>query len=155
MQIPVTEIVVASLLSFAMISSDSGSIAGVIKVASSPAKAGEQITGSWSSYSPTRYGHSSVEFFANGICQFSFGANTALPCKWREAENGQARIEAAGNGKNEVFSASIAGDYMVVKEPGRETSYVRTNSRAAFQRQKMAAGPSDHLIPRFFESDQK
>lgn len=155
MQIPVTEIVVASLLSIAMISSDSGSIVGVIKIASPSVKTGNEITGNWSSYSPTRYGFSSVDFSANGTCQFNSSANDVLPCKWREAENGRARIETTGSGKNEVFSASITGDYMVVKEPGRETSYVRTNSRAAFQRQKMAAGPTDQLIPRFFESDQK
>lgn len=155
MQIPVIEIVVASLLSFAMISTDSGNITGVIKAASTSAKAGEDITGSWSSYSPTRYGNSSVEFFANGTCQFNAGTNGAFPCKWREAENGRARIEATGSGKYEIFSASIAGDYMVVKEPGRETQYVRSNSKAAFERQKMAKGPSDFVIPNLFIPDQK
>ena len=154
MQLPITEIVIASLMSVAMLSTDTGSIAGIINGPTS-IKAGEQIEGRWTSYSPTRFGASNVEFFANRTCQFNGDSRETFPCRWQEAEAGHARIEAQVSGRYEIFLASIAGDYMVVKEAGRETPYVRANSKAAFERQRIAQGPSDFLIPNFFVPDQK
>jgi hypothetical protein len=139
MKIPVPELVVASLVFLAIISVESGSIAGMIGAST---KAGERFTGTWTSYSPTRFGATSVEFFANGTCQFRAGAGEAFFCKWREAENGQAKIDATASGRAEVFSASMAGDYLVIKEPGRETPYVRSDSKAAHahERQSLLRG---------------
>jgi hypothetical protein len=152
MKIPVPELVVASLIALAIISTESGSIAGVI---STSVKTGEQLTGSWASYSPTRFGARTVEFFANGTCQFRAGVNEAFPCKWRETENGRAQIDAAVSGRDELFSASIAGDYLVVMEPGREITYVRTNTKAAYARQQMVRGPATFTIPWTIEPDQQ
>lgn len=144
MKIPVPELVVASLMSLAMIPMESGSIAGVIGAS---AKTGERITGAWTSYSPIRFGARTVEFFGNGTCQIHVGADEAFPCKWHETENGRTTMEAMVSGRAEVFSASMTGDYLVVMEPGRETPYVRANTKAAYERQQMAKGPSNFTIP--------
>lgn len=138
MNIPVPELIIASLISVAFFATENGKLAGVIHTS---AKAGEQITGSWTSYSPTRFGARSVEFLGNGTCQFRGGVSETIPCKWRETENGRAQIDAAVSGRTELFSATITGDYLVVMEPGRELSYVRANTKAAYARQQMVKGP--------------
>lgn len=152
MNIPVPELIVASLMSLAMISTESGSIAGVINLS---AKADKQITGTWTSYSPTRFGARTVEFFGNGTCQIRAGADGTSPCKWQALENGRAQIETMVSGSAEVFSASVAGDNMIIKEPGRETPYVRANTKEAYARQQLVKGPSDFTIPWAFEPDQR
>ena len=152
MNIPVPELIVASLMAVAMFSTESGSVAGMI---STSVKAGEQITGSWTSYSPTRFGARTVEFSRNGACQFRAGVDEAFPCKWRETENGRAQINATVSGRAELFSASIAGNYLVVREPSREISYVRVNTKEAYAREQQVKGPSNAIIPWSLEPDQK
>ncbi len=152
MKIPVPELIIASLMAGALISTESGSVAGVINIS---AKADEQITGTWTSYSPTRFGARTVEFFGNGTCQIRAGAEGSSPCKWQALENGRAQIEATVSGSAEVFSASVAGDNMIIKEPGRETPYVRANTKEAYARQQLVRGPSDFTIPWAFEPSQR
>ncbi len=152
MKIPVPELIIAAVISLAVLSAEKGSIAGVINAS---AKAGERLTGSWTSYSPTRFGARTVEFFGNGTCQFRAGTNEAFPCKWRETENSRAQIDATVSGRAEVFSASRAGDYLVVTEPGRETSYVRVNTKAAYAREQQVKGPPTFTLPWTIESDQR
>ena len=90
MNIPVPELIVASLMAVALISTESGSIAGLINVG---AKADERITGTWTSYSPTRFGARTVEFFGNGTCQIRAGANGTSPCKWPLARAAVAMLQ--------------------------------------------------------------
>jgi len=143
MKIPVPELIIGSLMAVAMVSTESGGgIAGMINLS---AKTGERFAGAWLSYSPTRFGAMSAEFFGNGTCQFHVGANDAFPCKWHETENGRAKIEATVSGRAEIFSATVAGDYLLVMDPGRETPYVRADSKAAHERQKMLKGPSSFI----------
>lgn len=144
MKIPVPELIVASLMSIAMISTETGSVPGIISIS---AMTGERITGTWTSYSPTRFGATSVKFLGNGTCQFREGADDAFPCKWQETGNGQANIQTLVSGRAEVFSATVTGDYLVVMEPRRETPYVRADSKAAHERQQLAKGPSNFTIP--------
>ncbi|MBI2289267.1 MAG: hypothetical protein HYU73_02800 [Betaproteobacteria bacterium] len=139
-------------MAVALISTESGSIAGVINVS---AKADERIAGTWTSYSPTRFGARTVEFFGNGTCQIRAGAEGTSPCKWQALENGRAQIEATVSGSAEVFSASVAGDNMIIKEPGRETPYVRVNTKEAYARQQLVRGPSDFTLPWDFEPSQR
>ncbi len=153
MKIPVPELIVASLMSLAMVSMESGSVAGMI--GTSAKTGGERITGTWTSYSPTRFGARTVEFFGDRTCQFRAGTDEAFPCKWRETEIGQAQIEATVSGRAEVFSVAVAGDNMVIKEPGRETPYVRSDSKAAHERQQLVKGPSSFAIPWAYEPAQK
>lgn len=152
MKIPVPELIIASLMAVAMYSTESGSVAGIINTS---VKAGEQITGSWASYSPTRFGARTAEFSANGTCQFRAGENEAFPCKWRETENGRAQIYATGSGRAELFFASIAGNYLVVREPSREISYVRANTKEAYAREQRVKGPTNAIIPWSLEPDQR
>jgi len=152
MKIPVPELIIASLMAVALISTETGSIAGVIKVS---AKAEERITGTWTSYSPTRFGARTVEFLGNGTCQIRAGADGTSPCKWQALENGRAQIEATVSGSAEVFSASVTGNNMIIKEPGRETPYVRANTKEAYARLQLVKGPSDFAIPWTIEPDQR
>lgn len=153
MNLPVPELIIASVMAVALISTEkSDSIAGVINLS---AKADEQITGTWTSYSPTRFGARTMEFFGNGTCQIRAGAEGTSPCKWQALENGRAHIEATVSGSAEVFSASVAGDNMIVKEPGREIPYVRANTKEAYARQQMVKGPSAFTIPWAFEPSQR
>jgi len=152
MNIPIPELIIASLMAVALVSTESGSIAGVINLS---AKADEQIAGTWTSYSPTRFGARTVEFFGNGTCQIRAGANGTSPCKWQALENGRAQIETTVSGTAEVFSASVAGDNMIIKEPGREAPYVRVNTREAYVRQQMVKGPSAFTIPWTIEPSQR
>jgi len=152
MNLPVPELIVASLMAVALISTESGSIAGVINVS---AKADERITGTWTSYSPTRFGARTVQFFGNGTCQIRVRAVGTSPCKWQALENGRAQIETTVSGSAEVFSASVAGNNMIIKEPGRETPYVRASTKEAFARQQLARGPSDLTIPWGVEPAQR
>ena len=144
MKIPIPELVVASVMALAMIASETGGVAGVN---STGVKTGERLTGTWTSYSPTKFGAMNAEFVGNGTCQFRKGAGGVIPCKWEETENGRAKIEATVSGGTEVFSATVTGDYLVVMEPGRETPYVRTDSKAAHERQQLVKGPSNFTIP--------
>lgn len=88
MKIPFPELIVAALASLAIISTENGSVAGMIGTS---AKTGERITGTWTSYSPTRFGAINVEFFGNGTCQFRAGTDEPFPCKWHAAENGRTK----------------------------------------------------------------
>ena len=144
MNIPVPELIIASLMSVVMIFPDNVDIAGRIRANEKP---GEYFAGTWQSYSPTRFGAMSMKFVENGECQIRKGANEILPCKWRETENGRAEIRATASGRVEVLSATVTGDYLVVMDPGRETPFVRANSKAAHERQKLANGPSDFTLP--------
>jgi len=140
MKLPIPELIIGSLMAVAMISTESGGgIAGMINIS---AKTGEHFTGTWLSYSPTRFGAMSAEFSGNGACQFRGGGTDAFPCKWHETENGRAKIEATVSGRAEIFSATVTGDYLLVMDPGRETPYVRADSKSAHERQKMVRGPS-------------
>src|SRR3989304_8689169 len=145
MKIPVPELIIASLMAAAMFSTESGSVAGIITTS---VRSGEQIAGSWTSYSPTRFGARTVEFSGSGTCRFRAGADEELPCKWRETENGRVQINATVSGRVELFSASVAGNYLVVREPSREISYVRANTKEAYARELQVKGPSNALIPR-------
>ena len=144
MNIPVPELIIASLISIVMISPDNVDIAGMIRANQKP---GEHFSGTWQSYSPTRFGALSMEFAANGECQIRKGANETFSCKWQATENGRAKIRATVSGKIEVLSASVTGDYLVVMDPGREIPFVRANSKAAHERQKLANGPPNFTLP--------
>ena len=144
MNIPVPELIIASLMSIVMISPDNVDIAGLIRTSQKP---GEYFAGTWQSYSPTRFGAMSMEFAENGECQIRRGRNEISPCQWRETENGRAEIRATVSGRLELLSATARGDYLVVTDPGRETQFVRANSKAAHERQRLANGPSDFPRP--------
>ena len=133
MKLPVLELIGVALVSLAMASTQ-----GLIGPGT---QSSERITGDWTSYTPTRFGATSVEFGAHGRCQFRMGADDTYPCKWEETGNGQTTITIVASGRTETYFASVAGDIMVVREPGRETSYVRVNSREAYERQRLARGP--------------
>jgi len=153
MNLPIPELIIASVMAVALISTEKGdSFAGVINLS---AKADEQITGTWMSYSPTRFGARTVEFFGNGTCQIRAGAEATSPCKWQALEKGRAQIEATVSGSIQVFFASVAGDNMIIKEPGREAPYVRANTKEAYARQQMVKGPSDFTIPWAFEPSRR
>lgn len=152
MNIPVPELIIASLMAVALVSTESGSIAGVINLS---AKSDEQIAGTWTSYSPTRFGARTVEFSGNGTCQIRAGAEGTSPCRWQALGNGLAQIEATVSGSTQVFSASVAGNNMIIKEPGREAPYVRVNTKEAYARQQMVKGPSDFIIPWTIEPSQR
>ena len=127
------------ILLLAMTFTESGSVAGVI---SAGGGAGERITGHWTSYSPTRFGDRTVEFFGNGSCVLRVGMEQSFPCKWHEPENGQSRVEASSlsGGGTEVFWVAVAGDNLILREPARETQYVRSDSRAAQERKAQIKG---------------
>ncbi len=144
MNIPIPELVIASLISLVMISPKSVDIAGMLRTSD---KAGEHFSGTWKSYSPTRFGAMSMEFAQNGKCQIRTGTDEASSCRWEETAIGRAKIEAMVAGRDQVFSASLTGDYLVVMEPGRESHYVRSNTKAAHQRQQMVKGPSTFTLP--------
>lgn len=133
MKLPLLELIGVALMSLAMASTQN--------LISPGTESGERITGDWTSYTPTRFGATSVKFVANGRCEFRIGADETYPCKWQETGTGQTTIMAFVSGRTETFFASVSGDTMVVREPGRETSYVRVNSREAYERQRLARGP--------------
>ena len=141
MKLPYTEIA-ASLFMLISVSPIEG-VGGMINAFTASVMSGGRFTGAWTSYTPTRFGERSVEFFGNGKCQLRPSADGKLPCKWQETGNGRrTTIQATVSGNTEVYYATIAGDTMIVKEPGRETPYVRVNSREAYERQRLAKGPS-------------
>lgn len=148
MNIPIPELILASLIPLFMISTERGDVAGMIRTGD---KTSERFVGTWTNYSPTQFSAMRVEFVENGTCQFHKGAEEMFSCKWEEIDAGRARIRATVSGREEVFSASMAGDYMVVREPGRETPYVRAKTRAAYERERLANGPSKSSIPWNFQ----
>lgn len=139
MNVPYAEIAAALLLMTAITVPESGDVVGGVLVASS--KSGGSFTGEWTSYTHTQFGTTGVEFFEGGKCGFRTSANTTLPCKWDETANGRTTMRVTELGITEAYSATVSGDTMIIREPGRETRYVRVNSRDAYERRRLVNGP--------------
>src|SRR3972149_10954309 len=125
MRVPFGEIAASLLLISSPMSTESGGFVGAIPEAASDAR----IAGTWTSYTPTRFGMTTAEFFADGTCRFRLGEDETHPCKWQGTGNGRKTIFAVvSGGRTETYVASVSGDTMVIKAPGRETPAVRADS---------------------------
>ncbi len=102
-------------------------------------EAGGRVVGAWKSYSLTNFGSTTAEFRGDGTCRFRESGGAQFSCKWTELGQGQIKIAIVDPGKSDVFFASaVGGDRLYVNEPGREPSFVRADSKFAYERQLLA-----------------
>lgn len=99
---------------------------------------GERVVGAWKSYSLTKFGTTTAEFHGDGTCRFRESGGEQFSCKWTELGHGQIKIAISEHGKSDVFFASTVKDRLYVNEPGREPSFVRAESKFAYEREHLA-----------------
>ena len=99
---------------------------------------GERVVGAWKSYSLSKFGTTTAEFRGDGTCRFRETGGAQFSCKWTDQGHGQIKIVVIEPGRSNVFFAGTVGDRLFVNEPGREPSFVRAESKFAYDRQLLA-----------------